>query len=130
MLQRLRHHLPALARVMLGLLGGVWLTAAAAPCVMAAPCMQPVEPPCHESPAAPSDHDTDCPAAGAIDCQLPTSYSPAAFDLADYLLVLPATTVPRLAMLPVDSHGSWTGTPHAGGIPAPPLYLRNLALLL
>lgn len=115
---------------MLGVVGGVWLTAAAAPCVMAAPCVPPAEPACHEAAAPTLGHTVDCPAAGAIDCQLPTSYSPAAFDLTDYLLVLPATTVPRLAMLPVDSHGSWTGTPHAGGIPAPPLYLRHLALLL
>ncbi len=130
MLQHLRKRLPSIARLVLGVVGGVWLTAAAAPCVMAAPCGPPAEPSCHESPAAPSSHGPECPATGAIDCQLPTSYSPAAFDLTDYLLVLPATTVPRLATLPAYHRGSWTGTPHAGGISAPPLYLRHLALLL
>lgn len=130
MLQRLRHHLPALARVMLGVFGGVWFTAATAPCVMAAPCVPPAEPSCHEAPATPNGHSPDCPATGAIDCQLPTSYSPATFDLADHLLVLPAATVPRLATLPANPRGTWVNTSHAGGIPAPPLYLQHLALLL
>jgi hypothetical protein len=130
MLQRLRRHLPTFARLMLGVVGGVWLTAAAAPCVMAAPCVPPPEPACHQAPAAPADHGPQCPASGAIDCQLPTSYSPAAFDLTDHLPVLPVTTVPPLATLPADPHRSWRGTPHAGGVPAPPLYLQHLALLL
>jgi hypothetical protein len=115
---------------MLGVVGGVWLTAAAAPCVMAAPCVQPAEPPCHESPTAPSSHGPECPAAGAIDCQLPAAYSPTAFDLADHLLALPAAAVPRLATLPADPRGTWVNTSHPGGIPAPPLYLQHLALLL
>lgn len=131
MLQRLRKHLPAIARLMLGVVGSVWLTAAAAPCVMAAPCAQSAEPPCHESSTAPSGHGPNCPATGGIDCQLPTTYSPATFDLADYLLVLPPAVVPALATLPGDIHASsWISTPHPGGIPAPPLYLRHLALLL
>ena len=130
MLHRLRKHLPSVTRLMLGVVGGVWLTAAAAPCVMAAPCVHHSEHPCHESSGAPSDHGPACPASGGVDCQLPTSYSPAAFDLADYLLVLPAAAVPRLPELQTAAHAPPAGALQAWQIPAPPLYLRNLSLLL
>ena len=130
MLQRLRKHLPSVARLMLGVVGGVWLTAAAAPCVMATPCVHHTEHRCHESPGTPSGHGPACPASGGIDCQLPTSYGPAAFDLTDYLLVLPAVVVPRLPELQAAAHGPPPDARRAGRIPAPPLYLRNLSLLL
>lgn len=134
MIHRFRRHLPRVARLLLGVLGSVWLTAMTAPCVMAAPCelhQQPPSAPCHDAGNTRADAvDHACPAAGGVDCQLTTTANPAPLALDQAAPVLALLALPPA--IPVfDRQAGVSPDTHPFPPPAgPPLYLRHLTLLI
>lgn len=136
MIHRLRRHLPRVARLLLGVLGSVWLTAMTAPCVMAAPCelhQHQRSAPCHDAGNT-SHHGANdtCPAAGGVDCQLTATANPAplALDQAASTLALLAMP-PAMPALDRKADVSVAASSDSLPLPAgPPLYLRHLTLLI
>jgi hypothetical protein len=134
MIHRFRRHLPRVARLLLGMLGSVWLTAMTVPCVMAAPCelhQHQHSAPCHDAGnTSPRDANAACPAAGGVDCQLITTGNPAppALDQATPALALLALppAIPMFDRQAGASPDTDPFPPPAG----PPLYLRHLTLLI
>jgi hypothetical protein len=114
---------------MLALLGGLWLLAAAAPCVMAAPHC----PPGMAGDCPSMDHHGlsaagDCDALTAVDCQ-----SAGEERLAATTPVMDFSVVPvRLHSLPVAAALQTTHTPdrYATVILSPPLNLQHAVLLI
>lgn len=121
----------SVARGLLAVAASLWLVAAAAPCVMAQ--SHPMN---HASVHCPmhdggmnldADH---CGPVTAVSCQLPDLQSPLAAALGD-LAVTPAllTVLPVAVALPDNSipprHDFFTPD-----IPAPPLHIQHLTLIL
>ena len=114
------------ARAILALVGGLWLVAAAAPCVAAmSSCPMGMSGDCPST----ADHPTpDCTALNAVDCQTSNE--------ARLVVALPAldfTMVPvRLYSLPALPVLSPTHAPdrYATVILHPPLNLQNAVLLI
>jgi len=131
MLHWSRRKLKPTARALLASIAALWLVAWAAPCVMAQP--QPMN---HASVHCPM-HDGvmnmdagDCGPVTAVSCQLPDLQSPLAAALGD-LTVTPVllTVLPVVVALPDNSI-----TPRhdffSPDIPAPPLHIQHLTLIL
>jgi hypothetical protein len=119
------------ARGLLAMLASLWLVAGAAPCVMAQ--SHPMN---HGSVQCPM-HDgvmnmdaDNCGPVTAVSCQLPDLQSPLAAALGD-LTVTPVllTVLPVVVAVPDNSmplrHDFFTPD-----IPAPPLHIRHLTLLI
>jgi len=117
------------ARTMLALLGSLWLFAAAAPCVMAAPDC----PPGMASDCPSMDHHglsaaSDCDVFTAVDCQ-----SSGEERLAATSPVMDFSVVPvRLHSLPLAAalHTLHAPDRYATVILSPPLNLRHAVLLI
>jgi hypothetical protein len=121
----------SVARGLLAVATSLWLVASAAPCVMAQ--SHPMN---HASVHCPM-HDgsvnldaDDCGPVTAVSCQLPDLQSPLAAALGD-LTVTPAllTVLPVAITLP-DNHISLRQDFFTPDIPAPPLHIRHLTLLI
>lgn len=134
MLRWHRNKLKTLGRGVLALAGSLWLIAAATPCVVA----QTVDKytdfrqcPVHvkHSETEPSVVSQCCPVA-AIDCQIPQTGTPltvafGSFAVAPVLL----TTLPVTIVQP-DAVRYQRQDILAPDIPAPPLHIRHLTLLI
>ena len=131
MMHWFRRKLKPIARGLLSTLAALWLIAGAAPCVMAQ--TQPmnhgaVHCPMHDA-GMNMDAD-DCGPVTAVSCQMPDLQSPLAVALSD-MAVTPAllTVLPVVVALPDNSisprHDFFTPN-----IPAPPLYIQHLTLIL
>ncbi len=131
MMHWFRRKLKPIAHTLLATLASLWLVAGAAPCVMAQ--SQPMN---HASVHCPM-HDggmsldaNNCDPVMAVSCQLPDLQSPLAAALGD-LTVTPAllTVLPVVVALPENSiiprHDFF-----APDIPAPPLHIQHLTLIL
>ena len=131
MMHWFRRKLKPIARTLLASLAALWLVAGAAPCVMAQ--SQPMN---HGSVHCPM-HDggmnldaDNCGPVTAVSCQLPDVQSPLAAALGD-MAVTPVllTVLPVAVTLPVNSisprHDFFTPD-----IPAPPLHIQHLTLIL
>lgn len=134
MLRWFRKRIKPLGRGLLTAAASLWLVAAAAPCVMAQTRpADPVSAPCSMSKdmahAAMADMK-DCGAMMTANCKLPDINTPLAAALGDFattpvlLTTLPVSTIlpPTRQSLPRDFF-----TPD---IPAPPLHVRHLTLIL
>ena len=131
MLPWFHRRLKPIARGLLAVVASLWLVAAAVPCAMAQPLpSDPASVPCSmDKSMAPADMK-DCGPAMTMKCKLPEINSPIAAALSDH-----AVTPILLTVLPVSLTLSGTGerlprdffTPD---IPAPPLYIRHLTLLI
>jgi hypothetical protein len=131
MLRWFHKKLRPIARGLLATMATLWLVTGAAPCVMAQ--SQPMN---HASVHCPM-HDggmsldaNDCGPVTALSCQLPDLQSPLAAALGD-LTVTPAL----LTVLPVVVAVPENGIPlqqdfFTPDIPAPPLHILNLTLIL
>lgn len=131
MLRWFHKKLKPIARGLLATIASLWLVAGAAPCVMAQ--SQPMN---HGSVHCPM-HDgvvnmdaDECGPAMAVSCQLPDLQSPLAVALGD-LAVTPAllTVLPVVVAVPDNSiplrHDFFRPD-----IPAPPLHIQYLTLLI
>ena len=131
MLHWFHRKLKPIARALLASIAALWLVAWAAPCVMAQTHHMDhasVHYPMHDG-AVNMDTD-DCGPVTAVNCKLPDLNSPIAAALGDM-----ATTPVLLTMQPVASIlPNARRHPHrdflAPDVPAPPLHIRHLALLL
>jgi hypothetical protein len=117
------------AQALLGLMGSLWLFAAAAPCVMAAThCPQGMASDCPSMDHPGLSASGDCDALAALDCQ-----SSSEERLAATTPVLDFSVVPvRLHGLPIvstllDSHAP---DRYATVVLSPPLNLQNAVLLI
>lgn len=131
MLRWFHKKLKPIARVVLSTLAALWLVAGAAPCVMAQP--QPMD---HVSTHCPM-HDgivnmdaSDCGPVTTVSCQLPDFQSPLSAALGD-LAVTPAllTVMPVVVAVP-DNNMPLRHDFFTPDIPAPPLHIRYLTLLI
>ena len=131
MMHWFRRKLKPIARGLLSTLAALWLIAGAAPCVMAQ--TQPMN---HASVHCPM-HDggmnldaDDCGPVTAVSCQMPDLQSPLAAALGDM-----AVTPVLLTVLPVhialpDDRVFLRHDFFAPDIPAPPLHIQHLTLIL
>jgi len=131
MMRWFHRKLKPIARGLLASLAALWLIAGTAPCVMAQ--TQPMN---HASVHCPM-HDggmnmdaDDCGPVTAVSCQLPDLQSPLAAALSD-MAMTPAllTVLPVVVALPDNSI---TPRPDffSQDIPAPPLHIQHLTLIL
>ena len=123
--------LKPIARTLLASLAALWLIAGAAPCVMAQ--SHPMN---HASVHCPMHDDgmnldaDDCGPVTVVSCQMPDVQSPLAAAMGD-MAVTPAllTVLPVAVALPDNSifprHDLF-----APDIPAPPLHIQHLTLIL
>lgn len=132
MLNWFRTELKTLARSTLALAGLLWLIAAAAPCVMAqTPDAEPASTHCPEHAThGDSAAMPDCGPATVINCQLPDTSTPSASGIGDF-----AVTPVLLMTLPLPVVLADNGRQHrhdffVPDIPAPPLHIRHLTLIL
>jgi hypothetical protein len=117
------------AQTLLTLLGSLWLLAAAAPCVMAAPhCPPGMAGDCQSMDQQGLSVAGDCDALTAVDCQS-----------ADEVQLAATTPVMDFSVVPVRLHGlpaaAALHTPHAPDryatvILSPPLNLQHAVLLI
>lgn len=121
----------SVARGLLAVAASLWLVATASPCVMAQ--SQPMNHgsmPCPMRDGVMNLDTNDCGPVTAVSCQLPDLQSPLAAALGD-LAVTPAllTVLPVVVAVPDNSiplrHDFFTPD-----IPAPPLHIRHLTLLI
>ena len=131
MMHWFRRKLKPIARTLLATLASLWLVAGAAPCVMAQ--SHPMN---HASVHCPM-HDADmnldadhCGPVTAVSCQLPDLQSPLAAALGD-LTVTPVllTVLPVVVAVP-DNSISLRQDFFTPDIPAPPLHIQHLTLIL
>jgi len=117
------------AQTLLALMGSLWLFAAAAPCVMAAPhCPPGMTGDCPSMDHPGMSVDSDCSTLAAVDCQ-----SSGEERLAATTPVMDFSVVPvRLHGLPVAAALHTTPTPdrYATVILSPPLNLQHAVLLI
>ena len=126
-----RRKLKPIARGLLSTLAALWLIAGTAPCVMAQ--TQPMN---HASVHCPM-HDggmnmdaDDCGPVTAVSCQLPDLQSPLAAAMGDMAVTAVLLTVlPVVVALP-DSSISPRHDFFSPDIPAPPLHIQHLTLIL
>ena len=131
MLRWIRRKLKPLARGTLATVALLWFVAGVAPCVMAQPHHMDhasMHCPNHQG-MAPSDVN-DCGPVTALNCKLPVTGSPITAAL-DHVAAAPVL----LALLPVSIYLPPTAQHprydfFSPDIPAPPLHIRNLTLLL
>ena len=131
MMHWFRRKLKPIARTLLASLAALWLVAGAAPCVMAQSHHMnhaSVHCPMHDGGMnLDADH---CGPVTAVSCQLPDLQSPLAAALGD-MAVTPVllTVLPVIVALPDNSisprHDYFTPD-----IPAPPLHIQHLTLIL
>jgi hypothetical protein len=124
-----RHLRRRTAQGLLALLAGLWLLAATAPCVMAAPhCPHGMSGDCPSMEHAGQSAAGDCDALTAVDCQS-----------ADQEQLAATTPVMDFSVVPVRLHGlpavAVLRTPHtpdryATVILSPPLNLQHAVLLI
>jgi len=117
------------AQTLLALMGSLWLLAAAAPCVMAAPhCPPGMAGDCPSMDHPGMSVDSDCSTLAAVDCQSSGEERLAA-----------TTPVMDFSVVPVRLHGlpvaALLHTPHAPDryatvILSPPLNLQHAVLLI
>jgi len=131
MMHWFRRKLKPIARALVATLASLWLVAATAPCVMAQ--SQPMN---HASVHCPM-HDgsmnmdiNDCGPVTAVSCKLPDLQSPLAAALGD-LTMTPAllTVLPVVVAVP-DNSIPLRKDFFTPDIPAPPLHIQNLTLIL
>lgn len=131
MLPYFRRNLKSVARGLTALLATLWLMAGASPCVMAQPHTMDVPATHHAMPAGMAHADRHhCGPVTTVDCKLKDLVSPLTSVPAD-LAVTPVllTTLPAPIALPhfAPVHTREFFTPD---IPAPPLHIRHLTLLI
>jgi hypothetical protein len=123
--------LKPLAGGLLGTIAALWLVAAVAPCVMAQ-SNEMNRAPVHFLISLDSVYidNNDCGPAATVDCQLPDVNSPIAAAHGNYAIT-PALLVllPVPTDLPNDGKYSRHGL-FALDIPAPPLHIQHLTLLI
>ena len=127
-----RKNRKSIARGLLAVAVSLWVVAAAAPCVMAQP--RPADPavPCPMSKGMATDMTDmkDCGTVMAVNCQLPDLNTPLAAALGN-LAATPVLlmTLPVLTILPQSRQHPQNDffTPD---IPAPPLHIQHLTLIL
>lgn len=131
MLRWFRRKLKPIARTLLATLAALWLVAGAVPCVMAQAQQMDhasIHYPMHDG-VVNLDAD-ECGPVTAVSCQLPDIQSPLAAALGD-MAVTPAllTVLPIAIVIPAD-----TAPPRhdffSPDIPAPPLHIQYLTLLI
>lgn len=117
------------AQTLLALMGSLWLLAAAAPCVMAAPhCPPGMASDCPSTDLPGLSAADDCDVLAAVDCQRSSEVR-----LAATTPVMDFSVVPvRLHGLPVAAALHTTPTPdrYATVILSPPLNLQHAVLLI
>ena len=131
MMRWFHRKLKPIARGLLASLAALWLIAGTAPCVMAQ--TQPMN---HASVHCPM-HDggmnmdaDDCGPVTAVSCQLPDLQSPLAAALSD-MAMTPAllTVLPVVVVLPANSLSPQHDF-FSPDIPAPPLHIQHLTLIM
>lgn len=131
MMHWFRRKLKPIARGLLSTVAALWLIASAAPCVMAQSHPMnhgSVHCPMHDS-VMNMDAD-DCGPVTVVSCQMPDLQSPLAAALGD-MAVTPAllTVLPVVVALP-DNSISPRHDFFSPDIPAPPLHIQHLTLIL
>lgn len=134
MMRWFRTQLKTVGRATLALAGLLWLIAAASPCVMAQTSdPDPVSSHCPEHAkhkGAGQSVMPDCGPATAINCQLPDTGTPLAASFGDFAMTpVLLVTLP----VPVVLSGAGLRPRHdflAPDIPAPPLHIQHLTLIL
>lgn len=131
MLHHFRRNLKHVARGLIALVAALWLMAGASPCVMAQPHTMDAPVPHHAMPAGMADADMhDCGPVTAVDCKLKDLVSPLSSVPADL-----AVTPVLLTILPAPIALAYSAPVHTRefftpDIPAPPLHIRHLVLLI
>ncbi|OGI50409.1 MAG: hypothetical protein A3E57_05190 [Candidatus Muproteobacteria bacterium RIFCSPHIGHO2_12_FULL_60_33] len=133
MLHWSRRKLKPTARALLALIAALWLVAWAAPCVMAQtqPMMNHASVHCPMHDGVVNLDADDCGPVTAVSCQLPDLQSPLAAAGFGDMTVAPAllTVLPMAIAIPADTaprrHDFFLPD-----IPAPPLHIRYLTLLI
>ena len=132
MLRWFRRKLNPIARGLLATGASLWLAAAAAPCVMAQPhrmdqasmhCPMPQD-------TAQTGANSDCGPVVSVNCKLPDINSPLAAALGDFTATpVLLTTLPVPIILPQTRQHPQNDffTPD---VPAPPLHILHLTLIL
>ena len=131
MMHWFRRKLKPIARTLLASLASLWLVAGAAPCIMAQPHhMNHASVHCPMHDGGMNMNADDCGPVTAVSCQLPDLQSPLAAALSD-MAVTPAllTVLPIVVALP-DNSISPRHDFFKPDIPAPPLHIRHLTLIL
>ena len=132
MLRWFQKRLKPVARGLLAAVASLWLVAAAAPCVMAqAHQMDSASRYCpmQQDNARPGTNN-DCGPVVSVDCKLPDINSPLAAALGDFTATpVLLTTLPVPIVLPQTRQHPQNDffTPD---IPAPPLHIQHLTLIL
>ncbi len=132
MLRWFRRRLKPITRGLLATVVSLWLVAEAAPCVMAQPHQMGQAPiHCHmPQHIAQPDVNSDCGAVRSVSCQMPDINSPLVTALSDF-----ATAPVLLTMLPVSiilpsTRQHPQNDYFTPDIPAPPLHIQHLTLIL
>ena len=134
MLRWFRRKLKPIGRGLLAMGALLWLVAAAAPCVMAQTHpANPASTPCSMSQgmahAAAADMK-DCGPVTAVSCQLPDINTPLAAALGDFAVTpVLLTTLPVSIILPPTRQHPQNDF-YTPDIPAPPLHIQHLTLIL
>ena len=131
MLRWFRKKLKPFGRGVLAALASLWLVAATAPCVMAQPhAMDHASSHCPMQKGAMSMDASDCGPVTAVNCQLPDVNTPLATAL-DHAAATPVllTVLPVSVILP-DNGQQPRQIYLTPDIPAPPLHIRHLTLIL
>jgi hypothetical protein len=117
------------AKGLLALMSGLWLLAAAAPCVMAAPpCLGTGGAPCQSADSAAMP---DCDALEAVDCRRADANLTDRVALPDLSALPPRLlTVASVAVQPVSNPPPADAERFVLRLASPPLYLRHAALLI
>lgn len=131
MLHWFRIELKTIARGTLALAGLLWLIAAGAPCVMAQTSVPDAAPNHCPGHAKHNCAGPECGPVTAINCQLPDTGTPLAAGFGDFAMtpiLLATLPAPFLLLSDGDQHHRHDFlTPD---IPAPPLHIRHLTLLI
>ena len=135
MLHWFRAELKILAKGTLALAGTLWLIAASAPCVMAQmPDTNPAPNHCPEHAKHKGTGHSAMPECGpvtTINCQLPDTGTPLAAGFGDFAMTpVLLTTLPAPFLLLSDGDQHHRHDFLTPDIPAPPLHIRYLALLI
>ena len=131
MMHWFRRKLKPIARTLLASLASLWLVAGAAPCVMAqSHTMNHASVHCPMHDGGMNMDADDCGPVTAVSCQMPDLQSPLAAAMGD-MAVTPVllTVLPIVVALPANSisprHDFFSPD-----IPAPPLHIQHLTLIL
>lgn len=126
-------NLKPIARALLATLASLWLVAWTAPCVMAQTHqMGHASPPCPMQHAGIYNNADDCGPVTAVSCQLPDIQAPLAAAPGDLTMTPALLTILPVAMtvkIPADTAPARHDF-FSPDIPAPPLHIRYLTLLI